>query len=279
MRVSVIISTYNHPEWLEKVLWGYECQGYKDFEVVIADDGSGEPTRKLIERFTRESNLSIIHVWHEDNGYQKCQILNKSIQAATTDYLIFTDGDCVPRNDFVEQHVKRSEKGYFLSGGAIRLPIGLSKSLTKEDIVTQRAFQRDWLEAHGLERRLLKNLKLTKNQGLASFLNRITPANASWNGGNASGWKADLLAINGFDERMEYGGQDRELGERMMNKGLRPKQLRYSAVCIHLDHSRGYKTNDSVKKNIQIRKVTRNTGKTWTEFGIIKSATNPVPVA
>ncbi len=276
MKVSVIISTYNHPEWLEKVLWGYECQTYREFEVIIADDGSGEPTRSLINRFSRDSQLQIIHVWHEDKGYQKCQILNKAILAATTDYLIFTDGDCVPRNDFVEQHAARAGKGYFLSGGAIRLPIGLSKNLTREDIVTQRAFRRDWLESNGLERKILKNLKLTQNPALASFLNRLTPANASWNGGNSSGWKSDLVAINGFDERMEYGGQDRELGERLINKGLKSKQLRYSAVCIHLDHSRGYKTDDSVKKNIQIRKVTRNSGKAWTEYGIVKSE---VPVS
>ena len=146
MKVSVIISTYNHPEWLEKVLWGYECQTYADFEVVIADDGSGDSTRSLIQRFIDNSNLEINHVWHEDKGYQKCQILNKSILAANTEYLIFTDGDCVPRNDFVEQHVANAEEGYFLSGGAIRLPMTTSKLLTRDDIVGQRAFNRKWLE-------------------------------------------------------------------------------------------------------------------------------------
>ncbi len=276
MKISVIISTYNHPEWLEKVLWGYECQTYTNFEVVIADDGSGEPTRALIDRFKATSKLEIIHVWHADVGYQKCQILNKSIVAATTDYLLFTDGDCIPRKDFVEQHVARAESGYFLSGGAIRLPMSTSKIITQADIEAQRAFDREWLEANGLEKRFLKNLKLTQSKGLASVMNFITPANASWNGGNASGWKSDILSVNGFDERMEYGGQDREFGERMLNKGIRSKQLRYSAVCIHLDHGRGYKTEDSVRKNIEIRKVTRGEGKTWTEFGIRKQQETPV---
>lgn len=270
MRISVIISTYNHPEWLEKVLWGYECQTYKNFEVVIADDGSGEPTLTLVDRFKTTSKLIINHVWHEDVGYQKCQILNKSIMASATDYLLFTDGDCIPRKDFVEQHVIHAEKGYFLSGGAIRLPMSTSKLITREDIETQRAFNRKWLEANGLRKGFLKNLKLTHDRGLASFMNFITPAKASWNGGNASGWKSDILSVNGFDERMEYGGQDREFGERLINKGIRSKQLRYSAICVHLDHGRGYKTENSVKKNIQIRKVTRGDKKVWTEFGIIK---------
>ena len=64
MKVTVIISTYNNPTWLEKVLWGYECQSYKNFELIIADDGSGEPTKQLIDRFKKESSLEIIHVWY-----------------------------------------------------------------------------------------------------------------------------------------------------------------------------------------------------------------------
>jgi glycosyltransferase involved in cell wall biosynthesis len=278
MKISVIISTFNHPGWLEKVLCGYECQTYKNFEVLIADDGSGEPTRALIDHFKTSSKLEIIHIWHEDAGYRKCQILNKAIVTAATDYLLFTDGDCIPRNDFVEQHVKRAEKGFFLSGGAIRLPMDTSKLITRDDIVNQRAFSRKWLEENGLEKKLLKNLKLNQNKWLASVLNFITPANASWNGGNASGWKSDILSVNGFDERLVYGGLDREFGERMINKGIKSKQLRYSAICIHLDHSRVYKSESSIKKNIEMRKVTRRERKIRTEFGIIKLHESPVEV-
>ena len=268
MKISVIISTYNNPKWLEKVLWGYEKQDYKNFEVVIADDGSGPETSEVIRKAQESGILEIIHVWHEDQGYQKCQILNKSITASTTDYLLFTDGDCVPRKDFVSSHVDAAEKGYFLSGGAIRMPMDLSIAVSKDDIYSGKAFELDWLIENGLEKKPLKNLKLTQNEKLARFMNFITPANASWNGGNASGWKTDLVAINGFDERMEYGGQDRELGERLENYGLKSKQLRYSAVCLHLEHSRGYKRQDSIDKNKAIRKTTRDEKLIWTPFGI-----------
>ena len=270
MKISVIISTYNHPKWLEKVLWGFECQTHKDFEILIADDGSGQETRDLVNQFIEQSALEIIHVWHEDQGYQKCQILNKAIQKANTDYLLFTDGDCIPRKDFVEVHVKNAEKGYYLSGGAIRLPMSTSENLTREDIISERAFQLGWLLKNGLENKPLKNLKLVQNKTLTGILNRVTPANASWNGGNASGWKENLEAINGFDERMEYGGQDRELGERLDNLGLKSKQLRYSAICLHLEHSRGYKNQKSIDKNKNIRKITCSSGVTWTDFGIVK---------
>jgi len=270
MKVSVIISTYNSPEWLEKVLWGYECQTYKNFEIIIADDGSGESTKKLIERFVADSALEIVHVWHEDKGYQKCQILNKAIIASRTEYLIFTDGDCIPRCDFVSQHVKQIEKGFFLSGGAVRLPMSTSKMITREDIVSGKAFNLGWLLSKGLPKRLLKNIKLSSNPVVSRIMNKITTAKATWNGGNASGWKENLLTVNGFDERMEYGGQDRELGERLKNIGLKAKQIRYSAICIHLDHSRGYKNNESIRKNKGIRQDTRSAKIIWTPYGIRK---------
>lgn len=273
MKISVIISTYNSPAWLEKVLWGYECQTYRNFEVVIADDGSAEPTRQLIERFKRDSSLEIIHVWHEDRGFQKSEILNKATLAATTDYLLYSDGDCIPRKDFVEVHAREARPGKFLSGGYFMLPMNTSQRITREDIGSGRAFEKEWLHAHGLAR-TFKTLKLTSHGWREKFLNFITPTGATWNGHNASGWKKDIVSVNGYNEQMQYGGQDRELGERLVNKGITGKQIRYSAVCIHLDHKRGYKTPESIQKNKSIRQETRNLHKTWTEFGIVKS---PIP--
>lgn len=269
MKVAVILSTYNAPEWLEKVLWGYEVQTYKDFEVVIADDGSGPATFELLKKFQQSSALRIRHVWHEDRGFQKSEILNKAIVAADADYLVFSDGDCIPRKDFVEVHVRHAESGYFLSGGYFMLPMETSKAITREDIVSGNAFDARWLKSHGLPS-TYKTLKLTSSGFIEKILNMVTPTKATWNGHNSSGWKSDVVSVNGFNEEMQYGGQDRELGERMMNKGIKGKQIRYSAVCVHLDHKRGYKTAESIAKNKAIRKDTRVNLKTWTESGIVK---------
>ena len=269
-KISVIISTYNEPRWLEKVLWGYEKQTFTDFEIIVADDGSTEETISLLRKFQEKGNLKIIHQWHEDQGYQKCAIVNKAIAGSKADYLIFTDGDCIPRKDFVEQHVKNAKQGFFLSGGAIRLPIELSEKINQQDIETGRAFNRDWLIENGLPANF-KSTKLIRSSIFTQIMNRITPANASWNGGNSSGWRTDILAVNGYDERMEYGGQDRELGERLMNNGIKPKQLRYTAICIHLEHKRGYKNQKSIDKNKGIRRETKTFNTTWTNYGIIKA--------
>jgi glycosyltransferase involved in cell wall biosynthesis len=270
VKVSIIISTYNNPAWLEKVLWGYECQTYKDFEMVIADDGSGEPTKLLIQRFQQESWMKIMHVWHPDDGFQKSAILNKAILASTTDYLIFSDGDCIPRSDFVEVHVNHAQPGKFLSGGYFMLPMEISKTIGKEDILNGNAFNMHWLYAHGLKK-TYKTLKLTSAGIQEKLLNFLTPTKATWNGHGSSGWKKDIVAVNGFNEEMQYGGQDRELGERLVNYGVKGKQIRYSAICIHLDHKRGYNTPESIAKNRKIRHETRQQRKVWTPHGIVKS--------
>lgn len=270
MTLSIIITTYNAPEWLEKVLWGYQQQSFRDFEVLVADDGSGEPTRQLIERMRGEVFYPLQHIWHEDIGFRKCTILNKAIKASATDYLLFTDGDCIPRADFVEVHVQRREKGYFLSGGYLKLPMELSKIITRNDIETGNCFNKKWLRANGLPG-TFRNSKLTHHKAWASVLNALTPTSATWNGHNVSGWKEDIVAVNGYDERMRYGALDRELGERMMNNGIRGKQIRYSAVCIHLDHSRGYRNEKDLNYNASIRAITKKEKRTWTDAGITPS--------
>jgi len=229
--VSVIISTYNSPEWLKKVLFGYQQQSYKNFEVIIADDGSSKATFDLLELIKKQVDYSIKHVWHKDNGFQKCAILNKAIAASSYDYLIFSDGDCIPRHDFIESHINCRKNGCFLSGGYFKLPMNLSKLITLEDIKSNRCFSLHWLKEHQLKKSI-KNLKLINNTILLNFLNKFTPTTASWNGHNASAWKKDLLNVNGFDERMKYGGEDRELGERLWNCGVSSKQIRYKEFAF-----------------------------------------------
>lgn len=266
---SIIISTYNNSQWLEKVLYGYNNQTYRFFEIVIADDGSDDRTRQLLEAMESEVFFRIIHVWHEDKGFRKTAILNKAILACRTEYIIMSDGDCIPRNDFVEQHVKYRVEGRFLSGGYFKLPLNISEQITKDDIYHERCFDIKWLKDRGLKSSF-KNYKLTSNAFTASMLNFLTPTRASWNGHNASAWKSDIMSVNGFDERMQYGGEDRELGERLIHFGLRAKQLRYSAICLHLDHPRGYVKPEMIEKNNAIRKETKDTKSVWTEYGINK---------
>lgn len=265
--VSVIFTTYNSPVWLEKVLWGFFAQSRLDFEIVIADDGSRDETRELIDRIRLEAPVRIQHVWQEDEGFQKCRIMNKAIAAATGDYLIFTDGDCIPRRDFVETHLRMARRDRFLSGGYFKLPLDISQAITRDDIIAQRAFDLGWLRQQGLKRSI-KDLKLLAQGEWAGLLNALSPAKATWNGHNASCFKEYAVAVNGFDERMQYGGQDVEFGDRLTHIGLTGYRIRYSAICVHLEHGRGYVNEEMLANSMAIRKATRENRSRWAPVGL-----------
>ena len=270
MHVSVVFSTYESPAWLEKTLWGLLEQTHPHFEIVVADDGSGPATRDVIETYRGElaaRGVSVRHERQDDEGFRKCRILNRAILACAHDYVVFTDGDCILRRDFLAVHVVRSAPGRWLSGSYYKLPMDTSRAISRDDVRTGRCFDRAWLRARGLPASA-KRLKLTRSPTLARVLNRVTPTACNLKGANASAWRADLVRVGGFDERMQWGGLDRELGVRLTNAGVRPRHVRYDAVCLHLDHARGYKDPERVAANKRLRLAVQRDGTVRTAHGI-----------
>jgi glycosyltransferase involved in cell wall biosynthesis len=253
VEISVIVSTYNQPAWLEKVLWGYARQDFTGFELVIADDGSREDTRDLIAGFARESAFPLRHLWHEDRGYRRSIILNGAILASRGDYLVFSDGDCIPRRDFVRTHAEMAETGRFLSGGSVYLSRETSERISRDDVFSGRLADPDWLGRQG-EDLGRHRLRLVPRGPLATLLDHLTATRPTWNLNNASTWREALFAANGMEAEMGYGGADRALGSRLQNLGLRGKRVRFRAVLLHLDHARPYKTRESIEKNKAIRR-------------------------
>lgn len=269
LHITVIMATYNMPGWLDRVLCGYEQQTYTNFDVIVADDGSGQETQEVVDRYRERGKLQLTHLWHEDNGYARQTILNKAILEAEGPYILFTDGDCIPRTDFVAVHAEHVEQGRFLSGGYCKLPMSTSEAISLSDIESQNCFNPNWLKSKGLTGRSQLR-KLSASPGWGKFLDAVTPSGATFNNCNTSAWKSDLLAVNGYDERMGYGGPDREIGERLENMGVRGKQIRHRAVVVHLDHARGYKTKEGLDKNLAIRAHSRKAKVVRTPYGIKK---------
>jgi glycosyltransferase involved in cell wall biosynthesis len=270
VRTAVILSTYNAPDRLEPTLIGYAAQQRTGFELIVADDGSSAATRDVIRAVANRYGCHIRHVWQADAGFRKCRILNQAALATDAEYLIFSDGDCVPRGDFVDVHMQHARPGRFLSGGYFKLTAQTSGQITPDAILAGRATDASWLVAHGTHRSGLG--KLRWNGWRARFMNAVTPTRATWNGHNSSCWRSDLLRVNGFDERMGYWAQDREFGERLVNAGVRGTQIRYSAICVHLHHERPYKTDASRERNRQIRAETKARRATWTADGVVKAS-------
>ena len=216
MKVTVIFTTYNSPEWLEKVLWGFQFQTHSAFEIIIADDGSTEETKQLIDTMRTITGMDIRHIWQQDKGFRKSRILNKAIVAAKNEYIVFTDGDCIARKDFLAVHISEAEKGYYLSGSYYKLPMSTSRVITKDDIASGRCFDVKWLKKNGLPK-YQKTLKIRANDFFAPILNKITPTRCKLKGSNATARRRDIIRVNGYDGCMAYGGAERELGGRMLN--------------------------------------------------------------
>jgi glycosyltransferase involved in cell wall biosynthesis len=267
MFASVIVATYNHPRWLEKCMWGFAEQSCRDFEIIVADDGSGSETRQVVERLKSELDIPIRHIWHADDGFRKCVILNEAVVASRGTYLIFADGDCIPHPDFVKNHVELARPGTMLSGGAFRLPLDASRAISRQDIVDHKATQPSWLLKNGVPFSF-RLAKLFSHPIYGAVLDRLTTTRPTWNGGNASTWRHLVIETNGFDERMQYGGEDREFGERLKNMGVTARQVRYRCSCVHLEHGRDYDRPEARESNRAIRAHTRRSGVTRTPHGI-----------
>lgn len=267
MRLSVIISTYNQPRFLELVLCGYAVQTRRDFEIVIADDGSGPETAEVIERARRELGLEIRHVWHEDRGFRKCEILNRAILEAAEDYLLFTDGDCIPRRDLIETHMRLAAPERFIAGGYLKLPAVVSEAVDEEAVRSGAVTDLRWLRARGW-RPGRRALRLVRSHALGALFDLVTPTRTHFHGNNSSTWRAAIEAVNGFEQEMGYGGLDRGLGYRLENLGIKGMQARHRAVCMHLHHERPYRDAAVLRRNRQILDRIRRTGETRARRGL-----------
>ncbi|MHB9024976.1 MAG: glycosyltransferase [Armatimonadota bacterium] len=251
---SVIISAYNNFPLLQKALWGYEMQTYTDFDLFIADDGSNAMFSDQLSQFAASSALRIKHIWHPDDGFRKCTILNTAIRACQSEYLVFTDADIIPREDFIANHVLLARRGFFLTGGSpphCELPQEIHKTLTREDVRRQVIFDSHWLRQYGVTS--VRVASRVAFRGVAARIcDALTPRPDAFVGCNASAFRDDVLAVKGFDESFVYGGLDRDIGIRLANYGVHGVQHKYSLCGMHLEHNRPYRDEETVTRQKQL---------------------------
>jgi glycosyltransferase involved in cell wall biosynthesis len=265
LRLSVIVTTYNNPRALAMVLAGLARQTVQDFEVLIADDGSGADTKAVIDDFARGAPMHVEHVWHPDQGFRKCTILNKAIQAARGTYLIFFDGDCVPPSYNLAAHVHAAQPSRYLAGGAVLLSERLTQRFTVESVV------RGDLERIGLwwaqidkPRRLIVN----RLPIIRFLLDRNVRRPPGWRGGNSSTFAEHVHRVGGFDERFTYGLEDADFGHRLEVAGVIGYSLRYTAPVFHLAHDHPYVRADELAANRALYDANRAARMTMTPYGL-----------
>ncbi len=253
--VSIITPTFNRPEALICNLMGLRQQidlpeGLK-VEIVVADDGSGEPTRQLVETQKIDHPFQIKHAWHEDKGFRLAKIRNAALRMSEGEYIIFLDEDCVPSPDWLKNHLNLAEPGWFVAGNRILLNQDFTKLATADP---KRQFMHysawDWFLAYlkGFSNRPFPHLRLP-----GVWWRRLRPT--KWQvlkGCNMGIWREDLVAVNGFAEDMEgWGHEDAHFAVRLIRLGRRLKDGRFSVPVFHLWH----KQNDRSKEEENRKKL------------------------
>lgn len=272
---SVLVSTYNRPEHLDRCLEGFRHQTERDFEVLVADDGSGPATREVIERHAKDYPVSLRHVWQPDEGFRKCRILNQASREASAAYLVYTDSDCVPHRRFVEMHLRYRAPGRYLVGRSVKWGPRRTHAIDLGDVAAGRHARiglRDlWENARGANRNVPYGFFLP---GDASFrLVQRLKKNRNLRGGNCSLWKSDLERVNGWNEDFEsWGLEDVELGYRLRLAGVEPMLVVNRAVTFHLWHASGDKKNRSARNAYN---ATKARGLPWCPHGLVQADSPP----
>jgi glycosyltransferase involved in cell wall biosynthesis len=235
MKLAVIVTTYNRPDALEAVLEGYLAQSELDFELLVADDGSTQQTADVVSGFAARAPFSVRHVWQEDLGFRAAAARNRAVAATDADYVIFTDGDCVPVKAFVAQHRRLAEPGWFLSANRVLLSRAFTDQVLAHDIPIHTWRWADWMRARGRGdiNRVVPLLRLPDGGFRKSHPQQ-------WEGVktcNLSVWRADLVRVNGLDETYSgWGLEDSDLVIRLLHAGVRHKSARFAAPVFHLWH-------------------------------------------
>jgi len=233
--ISLIVSTYNRPDALGACLRSLLAQNDRNFEIVVADDGSGPETLDVIKVWAAEAGVPVSHVRQQDRGFRLAEIRNRAIAQSSGAYLVFLDGDCIARPDFVAAHRGLAETGHFVGGNRVLL----SQALT-EDILANNREPESWglsvwamHRARGGVNRLLPLMRLP----LGPLRKRLATEWEGVRGGNFAFWRADLERVDGFETSfVGWGLEDSDLVIRMIRAGVKRKDGRFATGVLHLWH-------------------------------------------
>lgn len=261
-RVSLVVAVYDQPRFLELVLTSLAGQTFADFEVIVADDGSGPAVREVIEAFRERLAQPLRHVWHPDEGFRKTVIVNRAVASAEGSILVFTDGDCILHRRFLERHHRRSRRGLLLSGRRVMLAEDLSRALTPEDVAARRLERPAFWWRRSLAGSRRRGLYMPWLYGL----NRSIRGGYAVLGSNFSLHRDDFLAVNGYDERiLGRGLEDSNLDARLRKAGARAASISTEAIQYHLFHRA-----DPMPHDAAAWRTFSEPEAAWTPFGLVK---------
>ncbi|MCA0132094.1 glycosyltransferase family 2 protein [Winogradskyella alexanderae] len=254
---SLVTPTYNWPEALELLLLSALNQSWLPNEIIIADDGSRQETKELIDHFKTISPVPIVHIWHEDNKNQKPKIMNKAIAKAKYDYIIEIDGDIIMHKHFVKDHLVMAKKNTFLYGSRVNI---------KESHL-QKLFKKKQISFNFFSKGIKKRGRTLRLPFLSSFYKEQDKRSSKLRGCNMSFWRDDFIKVNGFNENLVgWGIDDSEMIQRLLNIGVKGKRLKFRGIVYHIYHNE--QSKDHIHLNKEIEDNTTKNKITHIPFGV-----------
>jgi glycosyltransferase involved in cell wall biosynthesis len=233
--ISVIVSTYNREDALSAVLRALSRQCDRNFEIVVADDGSGPATARVVYGWALKTKLPIKHVWHEDRGFRLSDIRNRGVRASAGAYVLFLDGDCIARPHFVAAHRRLAEAGWFVTGTRILLSPDFTDRILQEGLEPESWGLARWLVPRS--RRQLNRFAPLLDLRLGGMRKLTARRWRGARGSNMAFWRADLEKVDGFDGAFSgWGREDSDLFIRLIRAGVRRKDGRFATGVLHLWH-------------------------------------------
>jgi glycosyltransferase involved in cell wall biosynthesis len=262
--LSVVVSTYEWPEALDAVLFGLSEQTDADFDVVVADDGSGPQTAAAVARWQQPFGDRLRHVRQPDEGFRLARVKNLGAQAARGDFVLLIDGDAIPRRGFVAALRASAVRGWFVAGKRLELDRALSERVLAERRPVHRWTLLRWLRerrhARPLEALTPRDRRRPGRPGLPEFVPH----------GNRYGvlfgvWREDFERANGFDMRYEqWGEEDVDLAVRLHRLGLRCGWPGPQGTLLHLWHE----TRKGERPNASLLQGTRSSDRVEAVSGL-----------
>jgi glycosyltransferase involved in cell wall biosynthesis len=260
MKITVVVTTYNRPDFLGKVLEGYQHQRRFPDELVVADDGSGPATKEVVDAYRRRSCFPVLHAWQEDIGVRECHVRNLATRQSSGDYVIYTDGDCIPGPWFVRDHEVLAAPGWFVQGRRFMVQAKGNAEVTGRE----RGHQLLWLWLRGGIRKPHHVLHIP---GLAFRRRNATRVRAC----NLAVWREDVNRINGWNEKfVGYWRQDSEFVVRLLRAGVKRKDALFSTALFHLHHSKPLVQED-LDRNTKLLEAAWS-GPIFVPEGLVQSA-------
>lgn len=231
--VSIVISFYERLEHLRSCLDSLKFCSDDFDEVVITDDGSDEEIVSNLKEMIANYPFPIIHVWQPKNGFRVAAARNNGIRHAKGDYLIFLDCDFLVMSDTIKFHIKNASPKRFISDAYKYLSEDQTVEVFRSGIslnLLERLYcqipDKEIVTAHrrSIKRTILMQLHLQSYQKQSL-------------GGHFSIYRKDIEYINGYDENfVGWGGEDEDLGKRLVRAGIFSKLIFSYARVLHMWH-------------------------------------------